>query len=184
VTEIDLDTVDGRRLHAYSVGSGPFAVMWHHGTPNVGAPPEPLFAAADREVKEANAAVEADPDFLPADWAALEGEWGWFGGVVVPALANGPGPLIDDDLAYVVPWGFDPATIGARTLLVHGAGDRVVPGRPQRVAGPPHPRRRAPHRPRRGPHLGARPGRRPRPRVAGRLRPPQWAATGSWRPRP
>jgi pimeloyl-ACP methyl ester carboxylesterase len=127
VTEIDLDTVDGRRLHAYSVGSGPFAVMWHHGTPNVGAPPEPLFAAADREVKEANAAVEADPDFLPADWAALEGEWGWFGGVVVPALANGPGPLIDDDLAYVVPWGFDPATIGARTLLVHGAGDRVVP---------------------------------------------------------
>lgn len=26
----------------------PFAVFWHHGTPNLGAPPEPLFAAADR----------------------------------------------------------------------------------------------------------------------------------------
>ncbi|GAA2609868.1 alpha/beta hydrolase [Paractinoplanes durhamensis] len=222
-------TADGRNLHAYSRGDGDLVVMWHHGTPNIGSPPVPLFAAADRlgirfisydrpgyggstplpgrdiasvaadaaavadvfgvgsfavlghsgggpcalacaallpgrvtaavsisglapfdaagldwfggmgaagvaglraaaagrAAKEAHAGGE--PDFLPADWAALEGEWGWFGSVVEPALAAGPAPLIDDDLSYVNPWGFDPAVIAARTLLVHGAGDLVVP---------------------------------------------------------
>jgi pimeloyl-ACP methyl ester carboxylesterase len=65
VTEADLTLPDGRTLHYYytdtnntdkndtngngadadSAGS-PTAVFWHHGTPNVGSPPEPLFAAA------------------------------------------------------------------------------------------------------------------------------------------
>ena len=34
----------------YDTGSdaaGRLAVFWHHGTPNIGAPPEPLFAAAE-----------------------------------------------------------------------------------------------------------------------------------------
>ena len=84
-------------------------------------------AAAGRAAKEAREAVESVPDFLPADWAALEGEWGWFGSVVAPATAPGPAALIDDDLAYVNPWGFDPATITAPVLLAHGMGDLVVP---------------------------------------------------------
>jgi pimeloyl-ACP methyl ester carboxylesterase len=49
--EHDLELRDGRTLHVYDTGSGAderFPVVWHHGTPNVGAPPEPLFAAADR----------------------------------------------------------------------------------------------------------------------------------------
>ena len=35
--------------------------------------------------------------------------------------------MIDDDLAYVAPWGFAPADVAAPTLLVHGAADLVVP---------------------------------------------------------
>lgn len=231
--ELDVETPDGRTLHAYDTGTGDQVVVWHHGTPNIGAPPEPLFgvsaalrvrwvgydragyggsttrpgrdvasAAADvaavvdalgierfavmghsgggphalacaalltervtaavvvaglapyeasgldwfagmgptgeatlraaaegRETKEAFEASGAgdEPDFTAADSAALAGDWKWFIQVVGPALANGPVPLIDDDLAYVAPWGCDPATITAPVLLVHGADDRVVP---------------------------------------------------------
>ncbi|MEU4237269.1 alpha/beta hydrolase [Actinoplanes sp. NPDC026619] len=233
VIESDVRTADGRNLHTYSHGDGDLVVMWHHGTPNIGTPPAPLFAAADRlgirfisydrpgyggstprpgrdiasaaadaaavadalgvaqfavfghsgggpcalacaallpdrvtaavaisglapfdaagmdwfagmgpageatlraaaagrEAKEAHekAAADTTPDFLPADWAALTGEWGWFGSVVEPAMAAGPAALIDDDLSYVTPWGFAPSTITARTLLAHGTADRIVP---------------------------------------------------------
>ena len=52
VTETDLDLGDGRTLHAYDTGAddadGRLAVFWHHGSPNIGAPPEPLFSVADR----------------------------------------------------------------------------------------------------------------------------------------
>jgi pimeloyl-ACP methyl ester carboxylesterase len=49
--ERDLRLSDGRTLHVYDTGPGEggrLPVVWHHGTPNLGAPPEPLFAAADR----------------------------------------------------------------------------------------------------------------------------------------
>jgi pimeloyl-ACP methyl ester carboxylesterase len=49
--ERDLRMGDGRTLHVYDTAphqSGWPVVVWHHGTPNLGAPPEPLFAAADR----------------------------------------------------------------------------------------------------------------------------------------
>lgn len=231
VRELDISTADVRTLHAYDSGSGDRAVMWHHGTPNIGAPPRPLFAAGDRlgirfisydrpgyggstplpgrdiasaaadaaavadtlgvasfvvfghsgggshalacaallpgrvtaavsisglapyvadgldwfagmgpgseaslraaaagrAVKEAHETTESEPDFLPADWAALDGEWGWFGSVVGPAMAGGPAPLIDDDLAYVDQWGCDPAAITAPVLLIHGSDDLIVP---------------------------------------------------------
>ena len=235
---MDLALGDGRTLHVYDTGAddgdGRLAVFWHHGTPNIGAPPEPLFAAADRlgirwvshdrpgyggstpyqdrnvasaadyvssiadtlgidrfavmghsgggphalacgallpervlsvlsvsgmapfgvegldyfagmadsgaaslraaaqgrEAKErfeATADEDAESGFIPADLAALEGEWSWFSSVVRPAVEKGPGALIDDDLAYVSPWGFNPARVVAPTLLVHGGRDRVVP---------------------------------------------------------
>lgn len=50
VTETDLTLNDGRTLHVYDTGArdtdASLVVFWHHGTPNVGAPPEPLLAAA------------------------------------------------------------------------------------------------------------------------------------------
>jgi pimeloyl-ACP methyl ester carboxylesterase len=235
VNEFELALGDGRTLHAYDTGAGGgatrLAVIWHHGTPNIGLPPEPLFptserlgirwiaydrpgyggssplpgrdlasaaadsaavadalnfdrfavmghsgggshavacaallrdrvlaavsvsglapfgadgldwfagmaapgslraAAAGREAKERYeaSASKSDPGFVQADHEALDAEWGWFGKVVRPALSRGPAPLIDDDLAYVSPWGFDPADIDVPTLVVHGAQDRVVP---------------------------------------------------------
>jgi pimeloyl-ACP methyl ester carboxylesterase len=86
-------------------------------------------AAQGRAAKEAYEAAppETDPGFIAADWAALEGVWGWFGKVVGPAMAAGPAALIDDDLAYVGAWGFDPSLIAVPALLVHGGSDAMVP---------------------------------------------------------
>lgn len=235
--ETDLRLADGRTLHVYDSAPGDTArltVVWHHGTPNLGVPPEPLFeagdwlgirwvsfdrpgyggstpapgrtmasvaadlttvvdalgvgtfalmgysgggsyalgsaavlgkrveavatfaaiapydaegldwydgmipsglaslraAAAGRSAKERYEAsgVEYDPEFTAADLAMFDGPWGWLGSVAGDkSMPNGPDGLIDDDCSYVVPWGCDPATITAPTLLVHGTDDGIIP---------------------------------------------------------
>ncbi|MFB6716356.1 alpha/beta fold hydrolase [Streptomyces sp. NPDC056358] len=237
VTENDLVLRDGRTLHVYDAraeeADGGLAVFWHHGTPNIGAPPEPLFrAAAERGVRwvsydrpgyggstprpgrdiasaaadvaaiadalgidrfavmgasgggphalacaallpgrvvgvvgvagpapfdaegldwfagmapsgagelhaaargraaleELLSSAEFDPEvFTPADHAALDGPWSWLGAVAAKGLENGIGGMVDDDLAYVRPWGFAPAQVTAPTLVLHGGLDRIVP---------------------------------------------------------
>lgn len=47
VHEFDITLADGRTLHGYDLGGEGTPVMWHHGTPNVGAPPRPLFDLAN-----------------------------------------------------------------------------------------------------------------------------------------
>jgi pimeloyl-ACP methyl ester carboxylesterase len=85
-------------------------------------------AAAGREALEKHLAESEDePEFTPEDEAALAGEWSWFIDVVRPAIAGGMGGFIDDDLAGVGSWGFDPADIVAPVLFLHGGRDRVVP---------------------------------------------------------
>jgi pimeloyl-ACP methyl ester carboxylesterase len=50
MTEFDLNVEGGHRLHVYDTGARQAAddltVFWHHGTPNIGVPPQPLFSAA------------------------------------------------------------------------------------------------------------------------------------------
>jgi pimeloyl-ACP methyl ester carboxylesterase len=46
--ETDLTLADGRTLHVYDAGGHGLPVLWQHGTPNIGTPPSPLLAAAER----------------------------------------------------------------------------------------------------------------------------------------
>jgi pimeloyl-ACP methyl ester carboxylesterase len=92
--------------------------------------PDGLRAAADgRDARERHAATEVfdENSFTPADWAALRGRWASLGRDAGQAGAAGPDGLIDDDVAFVTPWGFEVAQITAPVLIVQGGEDRVVP---------------------------------------------------------
>ena len=74
--------------------------------------------------------AEFDPEqFLPVDVAALEGDWSSLGDDVARSDAFGPDGLVDDDVAFARPWGFELEDVRAPVLLVQGEGDRVVPRR-------------------------------------------------------
>ena len=121
-----------RILGAVSVaGLAPFqaeGLDWFAGMAAGGAA-ELRAATRGREaLAELLASTEFDPEqFTPADHAMFDGPWSWLGVVAGQALAGGLGGMVDDDLAYVARWGFDPGGVSAPVLLLHGGADRVVP---------------------------------------------------------
>jgi pimeloyl-ACP methyl ester carboxylesterase len=86
-------------------------------------------ATAGAAARERYAEVEEfdEDSFTAADRAALAGEWAPLGEDAGRAGAAGSEGLVDDDVAFTRPWGFDLGAITAPVLLVQGGEDRVVP---------------------------------------------------------
>jgi pimeloyl-ACP methyl ester carboxylesterase len=92
--------------------------------------PGALRAAAASRAERARFAEtdEFDPEqFVAADRAALDGAWADLGRDAQRAEEAGPTGLVDDDVAFTRPWGFDLAEVRVPTLLVHGELDRLIP---------------------------------------------------------
>ena len=72
MTETDLTLPDGRTLHVYDTdpGGDGLVVFWHHGTPNLGPPPEPLVEVVLDHFADLAATLERGM------WIEFEGEGG------------------------------------------------------------------------------------------------------------
>jgi pimeloyl-ACP methyl ester carboxylesterase len=102
------------------------SVDWYAGMVSPGGLRAARAGRVERELYAATAAFDED-SFTPEDWAALRGTWSSLGRDAGKAAEAGTEGLVDDDLAFVEPWGFELAEIAAPVLLVQGGEDRVVP---------------------------------------------------------
>jgi pimeloyl-ACP methyl ester carboxylesterase len=94
------------------------------------AAPDDIRAAFEGRAARVHRAEvgEFDPaSFIAADFAALDGEWKSLGEDVGRSAQWGDDGLIDDDVAFASPWGFDVGSIEQPVLIVQGGLDRVVP---------------------------------------------------------
>ncbi|MGH9117848.1 MAG: alpha/beta fold hydrolase [Acidimicrobiales bacterium] len=122
----------GRVTGAVSVaGLAPFGadgLDWFAGMAEAGAAELHAAVRGPEALTNHLGSTDFDPEiFTPSDHAALADDWRGLGAIAQQAMASGFGGVVDDDLAYVGPWGFHPSAITAPVLLVHGEDDRVVP---------------------------------------------------------
>lgn len=110
-------------------GIAPLFVDEDHWFTGMQAPSALRAATVSLAAREEYAKVDTfDPEsFLPVDYETLRDEWASLGDDSGRAAAAGSRGLIDDDVAFVTPWGFDPAAITVPVLIAQGGLDRVVP---------------------------------------------------------
>ncbi|MDH2444240.1 alpha/beta hydrolase [Amnibacterium sp. CER49] len=82
-----------------------------------------------RDARARYAEVEAFDEsvFIAADWDALEHDWASLGEDAGRASADGADGAVDDDVAFVTPWGVALEDVRCPVLLVQGGEDRVIP---------------------------------------------------------
>jgi pimeloyl-ACP methyl ester carboxylesterase len=91
------------------------------------------FTAASRGATDLlDHLARADPEdfdeFASADMSIFAGPYGdWLVTSSTEGLSTGYTGAVEDDLAFVEPWGFDLADVEAPALLVQGGADRFVP---------------------------------------------------------
>jgi pimeloyl-ACP methyl ester carboxylesterase len=91
---------------------------------------DPSGPQAGLRGREARAALPEsfDPEsFVAADWAALDADWHSLGQDAMRAGQAGPDGLIDDDVAFTKPWGFELGSATSPVLVAQGGLDRVIP---------------------------------------------------------
>ncbi|WP_402463871.1 alpha/beta fold hydrolase [Isoptericola aurantiacus] len=65
--------------------------------------------------------------FVAADVAMFSGPWGALGADAGRAGEEWPAGIVDDDVAFVRPWGVELAQVATPVLVVQGGADRVIP---------------------------------------------------------
>jgi pimeloyl-ACP methyl ester carboxylesterase len=99
---------------------------------------ERLAGELEREDQEMRQRVAVDPAKMLGNYDLPESDTQVLGRqdfaamwreVTIEQTRNGVRGWVDDDLAFVSAWGFDPATIAVPTLVWYGTGDVVVPPR-------------------------------------------------------